>query len=119
MRQALGLQGNSLPRSLPNDPTTIISGSYPPRRRFVRDGEVPVTVIHRDHHRDGEAVINQLEAARQAIRALTAAREQAQRSLEEAQATIRDLQTKLAHERLAKDEALEPVQRAETEGQTD
>jgi hypothetical protein len=42
------------------------------------------------------------------------ARERAERSLEEAQITIRDLQTKLAHERLAKDEALEAAQQAGT-----
>jgi hypothetical protein len=37
--------------------------------------------------------------------------------MEEAQATIRDLQTKLGHERLAKDEGLETVRRLETETQ--
>jgi chromosome segregation ATPase len=61
---------------------------------------VAVEVVH---HEGGGT--NQLEAARQAIRALTAAREQAERQLLEAQATIRDLETKLAHERLARDEA--------------
>jgi hypothetical protein len=47
-----------------------------------------------------------------------AAREYAERSLTEAQVLIRDLQTKLAHERLAEDEALEAAQRAETDRQT-
>jgi chromosome segregation ATPase len=79
-----------------------------PHRRFVRDGEVPVEVVH--HEGAGS---NQLEAARQAVRTLTTAREQAERQLAEAQATIRDLQTKLAHERMARDEA---VQRAAVEG---
>src|SRR5450432_2419335 len=46
---------------------------------------------------------------------LEAARERTQRLLEEEQATIRDLQTKLGHERLAKDEALETVRQLETE----
>ena len=87
---------------------------HPRWRRFVRDGEVPVTVIRRDHQPDGEPGINRLDAARQAIRSEAMARERAERSLEEAQVTIHDLQTKLAHERLAKDEALEAAQRAMT-----
>ena len=58
---------------------------------------------------------NQLEAARQTIRSLTAARELAERSLAQAETTIRDLRTKLAHERLARDEA---VTRVGTERQT-
>ena len=104
MRHALGLRGGSSSRS-------STSGSQPQRRRFVRDGEVPVTVIRRDHQPDGEHGANQLDAARQAVRSEAAARERAERSLAEAQVSIRDLQTKLAHERLAKDEALEAVQR--------
>jgi hypothetical protein len=108
MRHALGLHGGAPTRS-------SAGGSQPQRRRFVRDGEVPVTIIHGGHHPDGEAGTNQLDAARQAVRCEAAARERAQRLLEEAQATIRDLQTKLGHERLAKDEALETVLRLETE----
>ena len=42
----------------------------------------------------------------------TTAKEHAERSLEQTQATIRDLQTQLAYERLAKDEALEAARRA-------
>jgi hypothetical protein len=108
MRHALGLRASTPPRS-------STSGSQPQRHRFVRDGEVPVTVLRRDHQPDGEHGANQLDAARQAIRSEAAAKERAERLLEEAQATIRDLQTKLGHERLAKDEALETVRRLETE----
>jgi hypothetical protein len=114
MRNALGLRGNTPLRSTAGSPTTSTSGIQPPRRRFVRDGEVPVTVIRRDHQPDVEPGTNQLDAARQAIRSEAMARERAERSLEEAQVTIRDLQTKLAHERLAKTEALEAAQRAAT-----
>jgi hypothetical protein len=114
MRNALGLRGNTVPRSTSDHPMTSISGPQPPRRRFVRDGEVPVTVIRRDHQPDVEPGTNQLDAARQAIRSETMARQRAERSLEEAQITIRDLRTKLAHERLAKTEALEAAQRAAT-----
>jgi hypothetical protein len=78
-----------------------------------------VTVIRRDHQPDVEPGTNQLDAARQAIGSEAMARERAERSLEEAQVNIRDLQTKLAHERLAKTEALAAAQRAENEKQAD
>jgi hypothetical protein len=108
MRHALGLRGGSSSRSSTSD-------SQPQRRRFVRDGEVPVTVIRRDHHPDGEPGTNQLDATRLAVRSEAAASARAERSLAEAQVVIRDLQTKLAHERLAKDEALDAAQRSETD----
>ena len=38
---------------------------HPRWRRFIRDGEVPITVIRRDHQPDGDPSIN-LDAARQA-----------------------------------------------------
>ncbi len=94
MRRALGLLDSSPPRPQPDHSTIPANGSHPPRRHFVRDGEVPVTVIHRDE----AAGTNQLDAARQTIRSLTAAREHAERLLAEANATIR--------ERLAGDEAV-------------
>jgi hypothetical protein len=75
---------------------------------------VPVTVIRRDHQPVGDDGANQLDAARQAIRSEAAAKERTERLLTEAQAMIRDLQTKLGHERLAKNEALETVRRLET-----
>jgi hypothetical protein len=117
MRRALGLRGNTPPRSTTDRPVTSNSGSQPPRRRFVRDGEVPVTVIRRDHQLDAEPGTNQLDAARHAIRAEAMAREHAERSLEEARIAIRDLQTNLAHERLARDEAMETIRRQRADGQ--
>src|SRR5450631_2287696 len=108
MRHALGLRGDTPPRS-------SASGSHRQRHRFVRDGEVPVTVIRRDHQPEGEHSANQLDAARQAIQSEATAKDRAERLLAEAQAMIRDLQTRLGHERLAKDEALETVRRLETE----
>ena len=107
MRRALGLRE---PASLPAGPAPIRpapTGSPRSHRRFVRDGEVPVEVVHHEG-----AGINQLDAARQAIRSITAARDQAERQLAEAQTIIRDLETKLAHERLAREEA---AQRAAAE----
>jgi len=117
MRRALGLQGPPSADAKPTAPATASIGSHssqPQRRRFVRDGEIPVTVVHREPGHDESTGTNQLYVARQALRAQTAAREEAERSLAEAQATVRDLQTKLAHERLAKDEI---VQRAESDRQ--
>lgn len=91
-----------------------------PPRRFVKDGEIPVTVVHRPRGPEAVAGIapttsNQLEAARQTIRSQAVATERAERALTEAQATIRDLRTKLAHERMAKEEAYGALQRVEVE----
>jgi hypothetical protein len=115
MRHALGLRSDAPIQPVSDQPATLTIGSQPPRRRFVRDGEVPVTVVHRDYQAGGSPGNNQLDVARQAIRAEAAARKLAERSLNEARITIRDLQTKVAHERLAKDEALEIVRQLETE----
>jgi septal ring factor EnvC (AmiA/AmiB activator) len=104
MRRALGLQSTAAP---PGEAAAMppLAGVHRPARRFVRDGEVAVSVVHRD----AAAGSNRLDAARQALEAQTAAREQAERRLGAAQETIRELQTQLAHARLAQDEA---VQRA-------
>ena len=109
MRRALGLGGDGPTQPTPMTPSpTPAMGLHPQRRRFVRDGEV--VVQHKEHSAAGETGTNQLAAARQALREQFAAREDAERALAEVQAANRDLQTKLAHERLARDEA---VNRAE------
>jgi phosphoenolpyruvate-protein kinase (PTS system EI component) len=107
MRRALGLRTSSQTQAIPPPATPSASTSHPQRRRFVRDGEVPVSVIHRDQ--GDPSGTNALEAARQALREQVAAREHAEHLLQDAQATIHDLQTKLAHEGLARDEALQRV----------
>ena len=109
MRRALGLQST---RARPGDgaPPPGPTGARRPARRFVRDGEVAVSVVARD----AAAGTNRLDAAWQALEAQTAAREQAERQLVAAQETIRELQTQLAHARLARNEA---VQRAAEEKQ--
>ena len=112
MRRALGLHNAPATQDRPVPSPATPSASSPQRRRFVRDGGVPVSVIRRDQ--DGGANSNKLDATRQALREQIEAREQAEHRLQEAQATIRDLQTKLAHERLARDEA---IQRADSERQ--
>jgi hypothetical protein len=111
MRRALGLHNASPTQAAPIPPPAS-GGSSPQRRRFVRDGEVPVSVIRRDQ--DDGANTNKLDATRQALRDQIEARECAEHLLQEAQETIRHLQTELAHERLARDEA---IQRVESERQ--
>jgi hypothetical protein len=124
MRHALGLDGQTqAPRAEEQPPQSgpahdRLSLHRPPRR-FVKDGEVPVTVMRRTHP-DAVASLapassSQLEAARQTIRSQAVATERAERALNDAQATIRDLRTKLAHERMAKDEAFQTIRRLETE----
>jgi hypothetical protein len=66
-------------------------------------------VIHRDQ--EDSASTNKLDAARQALREQVAAREHAEHLLQEAQVTMHDLQTKLAHERIAKEEAAQRLGR--------
>ncbi len=104
MRRALGLrQGSS--------PSGQVSSNlpHPQRRQFVRDGDVPVEVLHGP---DNSSRVNQLAATREALQAQTTAREESERMLAEARHTIHDLQTKLGHERLARDEAVQRVESA-------
>ena len=126
MRKALGLLGES-PRSRQeperqdhSSRTAGFNGGLH-RRRFVQDGDVPVTVLRRDQvheapvHR-GVAPISaptssRLQRTEAALANETAAREKAERSLAEAQALARDLQTKIGHAELAKNEALEALRR--------
>jgi hypothetical protein len=102
MRRALGLDDGqtAAPEHQPLSPATTVA--HRPPRRFVRDGEVPVSIVHRD--RDDGGGTNKLEAARQAVAEQVAAREHAEQLLHEAEATVRDLQTKLGHERIAHEE---------------
>lgn len=94
------------------------------KRRFVNDGEVPVTLVHglvsnRREHADGNGTrngahaqpTNRLEVAEAALAAEIATRERIDRALQEAQTTIHDLQTKLGHAELARQEAVETLRR--------
>ena len=129
MRKALGIDQSS-PSPTPHDhpPSIQPSASHTAptfgRRRFVRDGEVPVTVLHREHGHGHDvsnhptpvsSPANRLEIAEANLRAERQAREQAERSLAEAQSTIHDLQTKLGHERLAQDELRAALDRTKAE----
>jgi hypothetical protein len=91
------------------------------RRRFVQDGDIPVTVLRRDPghevpvHRGiapaAPPTSSRLQRTEAALAAETAARERAERSLAETQALAHDLQTKIGHGELAKNEAFEALRR--------
>ena len=75
------------------------------RHRFVQDGEVPVVVVHGRHRAPEEtrAAITALEHTLDLERAARAASE---KSLMQAEETIRQLRTRLAHAELAREERL-------------
>jgi len=119
MRRALGLYGDS-PRPRPEgdrqEPAQrgggVMQGVH--RRRFVQDGEVPVTVVRRDApdatHAAGSGpsgpTSSRLQRVEAALAQETSGRERAERALHEAQAALQALQTKIGHNDLAKNEAL-------------
>ena len=119
MRRALGLYGDA-PRPRPDgdrpEPAQRAGGGFMQgvhRRRFVQDGEVPVTVVRRDapdaaHSGAGQAgpTSSRLQRVEAALAAETAGRERAERALHEAQAAVQALQTKMGHNDLAKNEAV-------------
>lgn len=133
MRRALGLYGDQpRPRPAPerNDPPVPrpaerFAGVGHHKRRFVHDGEVPVTLVHglisnRREHADGNGArgtnghaqpTNRLEVAEAALAAEIATRERTERALQESQAALHDVQTKLGHADLARQEAVEALRR--------
>lgn len=130
MRKALGLMGEaSRSRAEPERAETphrlglgdrFGGGGGLHRRRFVQDGDVPVTVVRRDPGHDslrGAApqgplpTSSRLQRTEAALAAETAAREKAERALADAQSLARDLQTKIGHAELARSEAVEALRR--------
>lgn len=139
MRRALGLDGGGKPRTPDRQEPAqrpaerFVPGHTPHghnghahnghKRRFVQDGEVPVTVV--SGRRDGPgdvtphrgpstgAAPSRVEAAEAAVAQEASARQQAERALHDAQVTIHDLQTKLGHAELARVEATEGLRRAQ------
>jgi hypothetical protein len=94
------------------------SSSMAIRRRFVRDGEVDVTVLRRGTEPGAlppAQLGRQLEAAKAALADEAAARNQIARSLEEASGIIRTLQTKLQHAEMARDEAITALEQRAAE----
>lgn len=130
MRRALGMLGNTArapqaPGATERRPPNFSNGGHggshsggpaTRRHRFVQDGDVPVTVVRPrgDHASDplrpAASPVNRLDALQESLAVEAAARASAERALEEAQSTIRTLQTKLSHLELARDEAVAMAQ---------
>jgi len=123
MRRALGLTGNHngqsaqpRPEQQPK-PLARSSGRASgdrPRQRFVQDGDIPVTLVGRPRPPAADLPAasegrNVVEAALQDERA---ARARAERALQDALATVRNLQTKFGHAELAHREASEAARSA-------
>jgi len=106
MRRALGLFGGG-PRARAEQPYREpghVRNVSPMKRRFVQDGEVPVTVVRRDPDA-GSLSASPLQRAETALANEVSARRNAERLLADTQAQIRDLQTKIGHAELARAEA--------------
>ena len=81
------------------------------RRRFAQDGDVPVVVVRGRRDENREATEAALQAEREARGAL-------ERTLATAQASNRDLQTKLAHMEMSQSELRQSFGRVSDEKQT-
>ncbi len=128
IRRAWGLDGEAPrmrlpervePAPMPRPAERFTPGAH--KRRFVQDGEVPVTLVHgltgarREHHEPSAAraaaPTNRLEVAETALAAEISSRERAEKALAESQAMVQQLQTKLGHSDLARQDALAALQR--------
>ena len=123
MRRALGLYGGMRPRvdSERGEQTIRTMDRFGQqgsnqglhRRRFVQDGEIPVTVVRRDTATDASAApqSSRLQRTEAALAAETTARDRMERALHDAQAQISALQTKIGHAELAREEAVDIARR--------
>jgi hypothetical protein len=128
IRRAWGLDGEAPrmrlpervePQPMPRPAERFTAGAH--KRRFVQDGEVPVTLVHgltgarREHHEPSTAraaaPTNRLEVAETALAAEISSRERAEKALAESQAMVQQLQTKLGHSELARQDAIAALQR--------
>jgi hypothetical protein len=131
MREALGLHGRGERQaSRPQPEQSRPNGDRPAndrpmsnghsnghRHRFVQDGEVPVVLAKHSGPGGVAALVargtnapsgtNRVAALSADLGMERAARERAERGLNQALANVRDLQTKLAHVELARSEAVE------------
>jgi hypothetical protein len=113
MRRALGL-GNQPTARQYGYQTPRTSDHHAQKRRFAVDGDVPVVVLERRNQGTGvtsapaaSPPVNRLREVETALKAEQDARQRAERLLTEARAAIHDLQTKIGHANLARDEAVE------------
>ncbi len=92
-----------------------------PRKRFVQDGDVAVTIVNRQGQRDagGLAVpeVSRLSIVQKALASERILRERAERALQESLATVHDLKTKLGHAELARQEATAAVEALRADAQ--
>jgi hypothetical protein len=120
MRRALGLYGDGSRQRIDperSDGPQRSMDRFAPgghRRRFVQDGDVPVTIVRRDAPDNRPAALvppsqSRLQRTEAALAVETAARDRAERALADAQTIIRDLQTKIGHADLAKNEAVDAL----------
>ncbi len=132
MRRALGSVGGrpgaaGRPQSEPPPPTS--QGRSPERStsdkrsrtRFVQDGEVPITLLNRQGNREpGSLAASPVNRMRtdEALAVEQSAREQAERLLQEALATIQLLQTRQGHAELARQERVDAIQAAQAAAET-
>ena len=102
----------------------VLSSFDRPRRRFVQDGEVPVTVVNPRPRQGLDALgpprsaispHERAEAAEAALGAERGAHERTERQLREVQASLLDLQTKQGHAELARGEAEQLLSEARAE----
>jgi hypothetical protein len=113
MRRALGL-GNPPIAPQYGYQASRLTDRHAQKRRFAADGDVPVVMLGRRDQGKGVPAtpaaspsINRLREVEVALEAEQEARRRSERSLAEARATIHDLQTKIGHANLARDEAVE------------
>ncbi len=125
MRRALGLTGDRGSRGSPPRterpqagpqvrPASRLSADKQ-RHRFVQDGDVPVTILNRHRPDEADGLSASRAAAEAAVQDERAARAKAERSLQDALATVHDLQTKLGHAELAHRELSATAQAARAE----
>ena len=96
MRRALGLQ-DAGPRSRGDDQRSPTITAHRSPRRFVRDGEVPVTLVHRDQTRLAKECFAKDDAQHAAHRSAA--------EVCAVQQTLRAVQDELLGERLARQNA--------------
>jgi hypothetical protein len=113
MRRALGLGDHPIAPQYGHQASRL-TDHHAQKRRFAADGDVPVVMLGRRDHGKGVAAppaaspsINRLREVEAALEAEQEARRRSERSLAEARTTIHDLQTKIGHANLARDEAIE------------
>ena len=122
MRRALGLTGDRVGRGSPSQPEqprlppegrhTGRTSAGKSRHRFVQDGAVPVTLVSRRRPDEADGPAASHAATEAALQDERAARARAEQALQEALATVRDLQTKLGHAELAQREAFAAAEAA-------